>query len=105
MNLVTPAKATWNGGNASAWREDILAVNGFNEKMQYGGLDREFGERLFNFGLKARQIRYSAIVLHLDHDRPYADPVGIKQNRETRKYTRKNHIIRTPFGIQQEELT
>ena len=35
--------------------------------MHYGGQDREFGERMFNLGIKSKQIRYSAIVLHLDH--------------------------------------
>ena len=71
MNFITPTKATWNGCNASGWRKDMLTINGFNEEMQYGGQDREFGERLFNLGIKSKQIRYSAIVIHLDHKRPY----------------------------------
>ena len=54
MNAVTPAKATWNGGNASGWRSDLLAVNGYNEDMAYGGEDRELGERLRNFGVRGR---------------------------------------------------
>lgn len=103
MNIITPTKATWNGCNASAWRKDIIAVNGFNENMRYGGEDREFGERLLNYGIQSKQIRYSAIALHLDHNRPYVDPVEIKKNNETRKHTRKNRIIGTPFGIRKEE--
>ena len=99
MNFITPAKATWNGCNASGWRADMLAINGYNEEMHYGGQDREFGERLFNMGLKSKQIRYSAILLHLDHKRPYKTPETLQHNREIRNNTKLNHIIQTPNGI------
>ncbi len=103
MNAVTPTKATWNGGNASGWREDLLAVNGFNERMKYGGEDREFGERLVNKGLKGVQLRYSAIILHLDHGRPYKNKEAIEWNKRIRKEIRRNKIIVTPYGIRQQE--
>ncbi len=99
MNFVTPAGATWNGCNASGWRSDMMAVNGYNEQMQYGGQDREFGERLFNMGIKAKQIRYSAICLHLDHKRPYKTRESVEKNVAIRRQTRKTGIIKTPFGI------
>lgn len=99
MNFITPTKATWNGCNASGWREDAMATKGFNEQMQYGGQDREFGERLFNRGIKSKQIRYSAIVLHLDHKRPYKTPESMEKNRNIRKYTRSSGIMETPNGL------
>ncbi|MDR0420689.1 MAG: glycosyltransferase family 2 protein [Prevotellaceae bacterium] len=99
MNFITPTKATWNGGNSSIWKNDIVAVNGFNENMRYGGEDREFGERLFNFGIKSKQIRYSAICLHLDHARPYKDFKLIEQNRQIRRDVRKNKTIQALHGI------
>ncbi len=101
MNKITPAKATWNGCNASGWREDAIATNGFNEEMQYGGQDREFGERLFNRGIKAKQLRYSAIALHLDHKRPYKTKESISKNVNIRKNTRRSGITETPNGIKQ----
>ena len=101
MNAITPAKATWNGGNSSGWKSDMLAVNGFNEMMQYGGQDREFGERLVNLGLKSKQIRYSAILLHLDHKRPYKTADSIAKNVAIRKKTRREKVIETPQGIKQ----
>ncbi|MFI3319744.1 MAG: glycosyltransferase family 2 protein [Rikenellaceae bacterium] len=101
MNFITPAKATWNGCNASGWREDAIAANGFNEEMQYGGQDREFGERLFNRGIKAKQLRYSAIALHLDHKRPYKTKESITKNVNIRKNTRRSGITETPNGIKQ----
>ena len=50
---------------------DILNVNGFDERMQYGGEDRELGERMLNLGIRSKQLRYSAVCLHLDHTRGY----------------------------------
>ena len=49
----------------------MIAINGYDERMQYGGPDRELGERLINFGIKTKQIRHQAICLHLDHPRGY----------------------------------
>lgn len=57
LNTFTPTNASWNGHNSSGWKKDILNVNGFDERMQYGGQDRELGERLFNFGIKSKQLR------------------------------------------------
>ncbi len=100
LNRLTPTKATWNGHNASGWKKDILAVNGFDERMQYGGEDRELGERMFNYGIKAKQIRYSAICLHLDHARGYVKPEMITKNKAIRAKTKAEKIIQTPFGIE-----
>jgi glycosyltransferase involved in cell wall biosynthesis len=99
LNAITPTKPTWNGHNASAWKCDVVAVNGFDRNMQYGGEDREFGERLVNFGLKARQMRYVAIVVHLDHARGYVNEEMWKKNNAIRAFTKKNKIIQTPKGI------
>lgn len=63
LNAVTTTKPTWNGHNASGWMEDVMRVNGYDERMEYGGQDREFGERLVNCGITGLQIRYSAICL------------------------------------------
>ena len=101
MNWITTTSATWNGGTSSCWRDDALLVNGFNESMRHGGLDREFGERLINAGIRAKQCRYSLRSLHLDHSRPYADPVGREQNNAIRKQVQNERIIETPHGIRQ----
>ncbi len=99
MNAITPTKATWNGMNSSGWREDILRVNGFDERMLYGGEDREMGERLFNLGIRSKQIRYSAIVLHLDHGHPYVNEQAWAVNNEIRKETKLLHSVWTQYGI------
>lgn len=99
LNAVTPTKATWNGHNASGWKEDLVFINGFNQEMQYGGQDRELGERLFNKGLKSKQIRYSAIVVHLDHARGYVNEATWKKNFAIRENTKKNKVVKTTIGI------
>ena len=101
-NAVTPTKATWNGHNASGWKKDLVAINGFNQDMQYGGEDRELGERLFNKGLKSRQIRYSAICVHLEHARGYVNQETWKKNFAIRHDVKVNKTIRTPNGIVKE---
>ena len=99
MNCITPTGATWNGMNSSGWRSNILAARGFDERMQYGGEDRELGERLVNAGVSGIQIRYSAIVLHLDHQRPYKNVEAIEKNRSIRKQTQENHSTQTDYGL------
>ncbi|MFT4804668.1 MAG: glycosyltransferase involved in cell wall biosynthesis [Psychroserpens sp.] len=100
LNLITPTTATWNGHNASGYKKDIIAANGYDERMQYGGEDRELGERLFNAGIKAKQVRYSAICLHLDHERGYVKPEMIEKNLKIRATTKQQKVIKTPFGIE-----
>lgn len=103
LNSFTPTNASWNGHNASGWKKDIFAVNGFDERMQYGGQDRELGERLINSGIKPKQIRYNAVVLHLDHPRGYKNQESINKNLMIRKNTRDKKIKWTPFGIVKKE--
>ncbi|MFV0540016.1 MAG: glycosyltransferase family 2 protein [Aestuariibaculum sp.] len=99
LNTFTPTKATFDGMNASCWKEDVMAVNGFDERMQYGGEDREMGERLMNKGVKFLQARYSLVCVHLYHDRPYKNEEALRINNTIRKHTKKNKSICTNFGI------
>ena len=71
--------------------------------MQYGGQDRELGERLMNLGIKGKQLRYSAICVHLDHKRGYKTKESIDKNLEIRSNVKKNKITFTPYGIQKGE--
>ena len=99
LNAVTPTNASWNGHNASGWKADLIAVNGFDERMQYGGQDRELGERLMNYGIKSKQIRYSAVCIHLDHPRGYKNQESIDKNRAIRSTTRDEKRVWTDFGL------
>jgi GT2 family glycosyltransferase len=97
---LTTTRATFNGCNASAWKEAVLEVNGFDERMEYGGLDRELGERLVNAGFRPKQIRHRAICVHLDHARGYKRKDALKANRAIRLHTRRCKSVWTSYGIQ-----
>jgi glycosyltransferase involved in cell wall biosynthesis len=103
LNALTPTKASWNGMNSSTWTKDILACNGFNEAMQYGGEDRELGERLMNYGSQSMQVRYSISCLHLDHARPYDNLESWKKNDAIRAEVKRNKSTWTEQGIKKNK--
>ncbi|MFP4295185.1 MAG: glycosyltransferase family 2 protein [Halothiobacillaceae bacterium] len=101
LNRLSPARPTWNGHNASCHKRHALAVNGFEERMQYGGQDCEFGERLVHLGLRPRRIRYSAICVHLDHKRGYVTEEMLANSRAIREETRRTRRVRALRGLDQ----
>jgi len=103
LDALTITRATWNGHSSSTWKKHVIATNGFDERMQYGGQDREFGERLVNMGIKPRQVRYRCSCVHLDHGRGYARPESIAKNRAIRKHTRDHKITGTDYGIEKSQ--
>ncbi len=98
-DTLTTTKPTWNGCNASTWKADILHVNGHNEKMQYGGEDREMGERLLNLGHKAKQLRHRAVLIHLDHARGYVNQDALDKNLAIRQSTISSKATWSPDGL------
>lgn len=90
-----PALGRWksrsrNGGrvmscNMSFWRDDLLRVNGFDERMEgYGAEDRELAARLENTGLKRRALKWVALAVHLWHNSrspPEVDDMDLPNNR------------------------
>ncbi len=67
--------------------------------MKYGALDRELGERMMNNGIKGKQIRYSAICIHLDHSRSYKNKKDLSFNAEIRRLTKAEKRTWTDAGI------
>ena len=104
LNRLTPTKATWNGHNSSGWKKDILNVNGFDERMQYGGEDRELGERMLNLGIRSKQLRYSAVCVHLDHARGYVKQEMIEKNNIIRKKVKQTKSVYTLHGIKKNSI-
>jgi len=99
LNTITPTTPSWNGHNSSGWKKDILAVNGFNEDMEYGGLDRELGERLINSGISPIQVRHLAICIHLDHSRGYVRSENVEKNHAIRELTQESGLSWAENGI------
>ena len=99
LDRVSPVKKNWAGGNASAHRQALIDVNGFDETLMYGGEDKELGARLTNNGVKGRHIRYTAPLYHLDHGRGYVDAKAQAANRRRIEEVRRDGITFTPHGI------
>jgi glycosyltransferase involved in cell wall biosynthesis len=56
------------GCNMAYWRQNALAINGYNEKIEgWGKEDDEFSVRLMNSGIIKRCIRFGGIQYHLCH--------------------------------------
>jgi len=100
-DYCSPARASWNGHNASAWKRDIYRVNGFDERMAYGGEDREFGERLERSGVTGLRIRHRAPVLHLEHERGYVNAPDRAANDRIRAEGLRDRTTKTEFGIRE----
>ncbi|MBS7457941.1 glycosyltransferase family 2 protein [Coralloluteibacterium stylophorae] len=99
LNATTPTPPRWAGNNASTWKRDLLRVNGFDERMSYGGEDLELGERLANAGVRGKQIRFSAVCIHLDHPRGYVKPEMRAANERIRAATRRGQRTWTDYGL------
>jgi glycosyltransferase involved in cell wall biosynthesis len=98
---LTLTHPTFNGNNNSLWRSDIVAANGFDERMGYGGLDRELGERLENAGVHGKQVRHRAVCVHLYHKRGYESERMWQHNHAIRRETRELRLTFTSYGISQ----
>lgn len=99
LNTITPTACNLKGSNASVWKKDLIAVGGFDERMAWGGQDRELGVRLKNIGIKPKHVRYNATCVHLDHSRPYKDPEKVTWNKNLRKQVAREKIGFTQYGL------
>jgi len=64
--------------NMSFFRNDFISVNGFNNFFEgWGREDSEFVERLFNSGIKRKDLRFGAIQYHLYHNESSRDMLSV----------------------------
>lgn len=62
------------GCNLAFWRDDFIAINGYNEDITgWGHEDREMVYRLLHHGIKERRLKFGGIVRHLYHRAPSLD--------------------------------
>lgn len=101
LDGLSPIRKSWSGATSSTLRANILAVNGFDESLKYGGEDKEFGERLKNIGVRGRTLRYSTPVLHLEHPRSYLSEDIIAFNRAAIERARNTDHAWTEHGLVQ----
>jgi glycosyltransferase involved in cell wall biosynthesis len=88
------------GVNMAFFKEDILAVNGYNEEFTgWGKEDNDIAVRLFMKGIKIRFIKFGAILYHIHHKG--ADGKQLEVNHLLYKKTLANKITFAPKGINQ----
>lgn len=80
LDWVTPRNA-FVGNLSGAWREDVLAVAGFDEAMAYGAEDRNLGLRLNHAGVRGRRLRHALVCVHLDHPRSWKHDDQVRANQ------------------------
>jgi glycosyltransferase involved in cell wall biosynthesis len=62
------------GCNLAFWRDDFIAINGYNEDIKgWGHEDREMVYRLLYRGVKERRLKFGGIVRHIYHEAPSMD--------------------------------
>ncbi len=84
--------------NFAFWRNDALAVNGFNEDfIGWGREDSEFTARLLNYGLVRRNIKFNALAYHLYH--PHNDRSHLEENNQLLKKTIENKLVWCEKGV------
>ena len=82
LNAHTRTTLYWLGSNSSCFKSDALALNGFDHRFTYGFEDADFGYRLELSGIRASTVRWTAVVLHLWHERPWSSPEILAANRK-----------------------
>ena len=89
------------GCNLGIWRDDLIAVNGFDEDFEgWGREDSDLGARLYNLGLQRKMVYGRALVYHLNHTENSRE--SLNQNDEKLSETIKNKKIRCRAGIIKE---
>ncbi len=67
------------GCNFSLFKRDIVKVNGFNEDFTtWGKEDSEFVARLYNVGMRRKNLKFAGIQYHIYHKEGSADDANIQ---------------------------
>lgn len=84
--------------NQGWWREDLLRVNGFDERMQgWGREDMELAWRAHHAGIVCRHLRFAALAWHLHHPERHVD--GASANDRFLADTRRTGATRCTLGV------
>lgn len=84
--------------NQGFWREDLVAVNGFDEAFTgWGAEDKELCVRLANAGVRRQTLVFAAVAFHLHH--PPASRAGAARNRERWQQAARDGRTRCEQGL------
>ena len=84
--------------NQGWWRDDLIRLNGFDERMHgWGREDEELALRAMHAGIGCRHLRLSALGFHLHHQERHQD--GESANDGYLAQSRAQRLIRCQAGI------
>lgn len=84
--------------NQGWWREDLLALNGFDERYEgWGREDEDLAVRAGHAGLVCRQMRFAGLAFHLYHRERHQD--GASPNDALLADARASGATRAAVGI------
>jgi glycosyltransferase involved in cell wall biosynthesis len=93
----------WEGAttcNLSAWRDDLLRINGLDESYSGWGLeDSDIVIRLLRSGIRRKSARFATPLLHLWHREN--DRTNLERNRKTLDNLLNSRRIRAIHGVKQ----
>jgi glycosyltransferase involved in cell wall biosynthesis len=85
------------GCNFSVWRNDLYAINGFNEEFEgWYYEDVDLGLRLQFSGVHIRNLRNKVIQYHLEHKRI---PLDNPRNKGILERTKAERTVKAPIGL------
>lgn len=88
------------GCNFSFWKEDFIAINGYNEDfIGWGREDSDLAHRFHNAGLFAKRLKFCGIVYHIYH--PEQSKEFLTKNNDLQHKTIQHRITRIEKGIDQ----
>jgi len=89
------------GCNMAFWREDVVAVNGFDEAYLGRGIgpDSDLGTRVYNLGRPRKFVYGHAVVYHLNH--PIMPRDNLASKRVWLEETIRTGKTRCERGLQQ----
>ncbi len=86
--------------NLSAWRTDLIRVNGLDESYEGWGLeDSDLVIRFLHAGVKHKNARFAATVFHLWH--PEQDRMGLPANQKRLEGLLRSTTVRAAIGLDQ----
>jgi glycosyltransferase involved in cell wall biosynthesis len=89
------------GCNMGIWRDDLLAVNGFDEEYAGWGIgeDSDVGTRLYHLGRPRKFVHGRAVVYHLNH--PTLGRAHVSASQQRLAETIRSKKIRCERGVEQ----
>lgn len=88
------------GCNLGIWRDDLVAVNGYDETFTgWGREDADLGRRLYHLGRDRKFVYGRAIIYHLNH--PVAPRDRLAANQSLLEETIREKRVRARRGLDQ----